>query len=143
METARYTASAHAGDVVEGQLRLVPSLAGDTATVVIRADYMPRAVTRVRLYVRSGLPFTASLVDAAADGLAAACTLTQTPDTASGGFFLDIVSPGPPARFADFGPLLRLDYAGVTGDPVPLLEDIQVDNTVYDAGQHFDIVNFD
>ncbi len=143
VETARYTASAHAGDVVEGQLRLVPSLAGDTATVVIRADYMPRAVTRVRLYVRSGLPFTASLVDAAADGLAAACTLTQTPDTASGGFFLDIVSPGPPARFADFGPLLRLDYAGVTGDPVPLLEDIQVDNTVYDAGQHFDIVNFD
>jgi hypothetical protein len=143
VETARYTASAQAGDVVGGLLRLVPSLAGDTAAIVIRADYMPRAITRLRLYVRSGLPFSAALIDTADDGLLGGWTLTQTPDTASGGFFLDITSPGDPARFADFGPLLRLDYAGVTGDPVPLLEDIQVDNTVYDAGQHFDIVNFD
>ena len=143
IETERFTASAHAGDVAGGLLRLVPSLAADTAAIVVRADYMPRAVTRLRLYVRSSLAFTATLIDAANDGLMGDWTLTQTPDTTSGGFFLDIVSPGPPARFADFGPLLRLDYAGVTGDLVPLLEDIQVDNTVYDAGQHFTILNFD
>jgi hypothetical protein len=140
-ETDHCTASLLSGDVVGGLLRLVSSLAGDSAAIVIRADYMPRAITRLRLYVRSGLTFTASLVDTADDGLVGGWTLTQTPDPNSSGFFLDITSPGEPARFADFGPLLRLDYTGINADPVTLLEDISVDNTVYEAGQHFTIVN--
>jgi hypothetical protein len=81
-------------------------------------------------------------VDAADEGLMAGWTLTRTPDTVSGGEYLDIVSPGDPVKFADFGPLLRLDYPSVPGDSIPLLEDISVDNSIYETGQWFELVNF-
>lgn len=139
---ARFTPSAYAGDVRRGTLRLVPSVSGSGASLVLRAEYMPRLIRKIRIYLLSSLPFEARLVDPADSGVLGGWRLTQDPDTDAPGVWLEIESPGDPAAFADFGPLLRLDYPDLPDESTPLLEDLQVDNTLYTGGQYFVVVNF-
>ena len=139
---ASFKPSDHAGEVRRGVLRLVPSGADTTAALVFRADYMPRLIPSVRMYVATTLPFAASIVGAADGGVLDGWTLTQEPDFEPGGWWITVQSPGPAAAFSDFGPLLRLDYPDVPDETTPLIENLWIDND-YVGGQYLEVVNFD
>ncbi len=128
-----YDASAWSGDVLRGRLRLVSSDSQDKTTLFLRADYVPRNVTRFRLWLQTGQPFSASLVEAADDGLAGGWQLTYQESAA--GRWVEFWSPdNTPVPFAAFGPLLRIDFNGLFDNPV---SGVFVDNSVYVNGQTF------
>lgn len=130
------------GTVRRGVLRLVPSGADTTATLLFRADYMPRGIQRIRMYVATTLPFTAEVVGAADGGVLDGWTLTLEPDPEPNAWWVTLESPGPAAAFADFGPLFRMDYPEVPDETTPLVENIWIDNN-YSGGQYLEVVNFD
>ncbi|HOH49211.1 MAG TPA: vWA domain-containing protein [Candidatus Hydrogenedentes bacterium] len=140
--TALFRPSDHAGEVRRGALRLVPSGADGSATLLFRADYMPRYIQRIRVYIATTLPFTASVVGAADGGVLDGWTLTQEPDPEPNAWWITLESAGAPAAFADFGPLFRLDYADIPDEATPLVEDIWIEND-YEGGQFLEVVNFD
>jgi hypothetical protein len=128
-----YDASAHAGDVLRGRLRLVSSDSQDKTTLFLRADYVPRNVTRFRLWLQTGQPFTASLVETADDGLSGGWQLTSQESGA--GRWVEFSSADKvPLPFAAFGPLLRIEFNGLFDTPVT---GVFVDNSVYVNGQAF------
>ena len=130
---AVYDAGAHAGDVLRGRLRLVPSDSQDKTTLFLRTDYVPRNVTRFKLWLQTSQPFNASLVDVADDGLAGGWQLTY--QEGGTGRWLEFWSPdSTPLPFAAFGPLLRIEFNGLFDTPVT---GVFVDNSVYANGQSF------
>lgn len=128
-----YDASAHSGDVLRGRLRLVSSDSQDKTTLFLRADYVPRNVTRFKLWLQTNQLFNASLVEAADDGLAGGWQLTYQESGA--GRWVEFWSPdNTPLPFAAFGPLLRIDFNGLFDNPIT---GVFIDNSVYVNGQSF------
>ncbi|HNT89275.1 MAG TPA: vWA domain-containing protein, partial [Candidatus Hydrogenedentes bacterium] len=130
------------GDPLRGELRFVASQNTLWTTVFLRAEYTPRQVKRIRMYVRPARNFDVSVVSAADEGIAGSWSVTKTPDTEYGGYWLNIMGPTP-LPFATFGPLLRLDFDGVVDDATPLFEQIYVDSSIYEPiGQSFRVAGF-
>jgi len=145
--TAAYQASRsfvphdYAGNVLEGVLRLVPSDNEDYTTVFLRAEYVPRFIRRLRIFIRSSFNFTVTGADAAEDGLLDGWAMTS--EAASGGRWFNLSSPGAAMPFATFGPLLRIDFDELAGDDVPLFEEVYADNSIYENGQSFIVEGFE
>jgi hypothetical protein len=128
-----YAAGAHAGDVLRGRLRLVSSDSQDRTTLFLRADYVPRNVSRFKLWLQTTHPFTVSLVDVADDGLAGGWEFTYQ-ESAAGRWIEFWSADSTPLPFAAFGPLLRIEFNGIIDTPVT---GVFVDNSVYVNGQTF------
>jgi hypothetical protein len=148
---AKYTAEetfspvAIAGNPLEGKLRLISAGGGDNAAALLRAEYMPRQVRRIRLSVDGTLPFTVTPVPVANSGLIEHWYITHDEDADSGMSVIDMISPdGGPLPFATFGGLVRFDFDGMPEEGVPLFEVFDVDNDIpeYDAGGQFFTVLF-
>ncbi|HDP34322.1 MAG TPA: hypothetical protein ENN29_04340 [Candidatus Hydrogenedentes bacterium] len=131
-----------AGDVLEGRLRLASSRTGDTATVLLRAEYIPRNIVRMRAVVASPLAFTVCPVPAANSGLIEHWNITRS-DEDDGTVVLDMTSAdGSPLPFATFGGLIRFDFDGTPSTGTPIFASFAIDNGIeeYAAGQHFIVV---
>jgi hypothetical protein len=113
----------------------VASDSQDRTTFFLRADYIPRNISRFRIWFASAVPFDASIIGAADDGLAGDWTLNVQETT--GGRWLDFSSPsGTPIPFASFGPLIRLDFNGIYSMPIT---GIYLDDSVNANGQSFEV----
>lgn len=130
------------GDVLEGALRLVPSENMVRTTVFLRAEYVPRLVSRIRMYVKTQVAFEVSGVGPVDDGLVSHWSLTATPDEVNGGVWIDFRSNAGPIPFASFGPLLKFDFDGVVPDATPLFDQVYVDPSIYTNGQSFRVAGY-
>lgn len=131
-----------AGDVLEGRMRLTSSRSGDNAAALLRAEYIPRNITRLRLTVTPSMLIEATPIPVAASGLIEHWNMERI-DEEDGSITLDMSSPdGAPLAFATFGGLVRFDFAGVPPSGTPLFTQFAADNALeeYDAGQFFTIV---
>ena len=128
-----YNAGAHSGDVLQGRLRLVSSDSQDKTTLFLRADYVPRNVTRFKLWLQTNQPFNAWLVESADDGLCGGWQLTYQ-ESGAGRWLEFWNADSTPLPFAAFGPLLRIEFNGISDDPVT---GVYIDNSVYVNGQTF------
>ena len=111
------------GDVRAGQITLTTSgNEGGNATVFVRTEYTPRAVTQIRFRILSPEPFT---VDLDPDGPIADWVLIDE----GGGVFLAITNEANPLQYGIFGNLLRVEFQGL--GPAPFEMGFRVDNRVY------------
>jgi hypothetical protein len=108
------------GDPRLGQLSLrTEGIADDgTAEVVLRLEYMPRNVSQIVLDFGVDLPapFTVSVtpVPNTQGGAISTWNVTPATVTSENTFTVTLSSPdGTPLRYADFGDLIRLRFAGI------------------------------
>lgn len=151
-ESTSYTAETnfvptqHAGNgPLEGKLRFVSSDSENATTVFLRADYVPRLISRFSIYLASDTGFTIDVVDASNDGLLSGWTLTSTEDPEGNGITLDFQSPDDPMPFGAFGPMLRISFDALLPEGEPLFSQVYVDNTIYEGGggQSFVVDGYD
>jgi hypothetical protein len=136
-----YRPTDHAGNPLEGTLRMVSSDSATQSIAYLRAAYIPRYITALSLYVESDYPFTASLVEAGAGGLCdpAAWTLTQTPEGIGMRIVIESTAPDDiftALPFGAFGPILKFEF-GQLVDPTVQFTTLAIDNTLYSGGQTF------
>lgn len=138
-----FNARTYAGDRLKGLLRIVPSDDEVNSIAFLRADYIPRGIKRIRLYLRSTVPFNTSIVGPASDGLLGAWTRTETPD--AGGTWIDLNAPtaNTTIPFATFGPLLRFDFNGVVPNLAKPFDVVFIDDAIYTNGQSFAVQGYD
>lgn len=138
-----YSVASYTGDRLEGLLRIVPSDDEVNSIAFLRADYVPRNVKRIRMFLESDTAFSVSLVGPGDDGLLAGWTKTETPD--GGGRWIDLNAPNATAflPFATFGPMLRFDFAGVVPDLNAPFTTVFVDDTLYSNGQTFAVQGYE
>jgi hypothetical protein len=130
-----FVPTAHAGNgPLEGHLRFVSSDSENATTVFLRADYVPRLVSRFKIYLASDTGFSVEAVDVSSDGLLGDWTLTSTEDPENGGITLDFVSESGPMPFGAFGPMLRISFDALLPVDEPLFDQVYVDNTIYESG---------
>lgn len=151
-ESTSYTAETnfvptqHAGNgPLEGKLRFVSSDSENATTVFLRADYIPRLISRFSIYLASDTGFTVEAVDVSSDGLLGGWTLTSTDDPEGNGITLDFQSPDDPMPFGAFGPMLRISFDALLPEGEPLFSQVYVDNTIYEGGggQSFVVDGYD
>lgn len=133
----------YTGNELQGKLRIVPSEDEVNSIAFLRADYVPRNVRRLRLFLASTAPFSVSVVGPGDDGLLGAWTKTET--AVVGGRWIDLNAPNANAAipFATFGPLLRIDFDGVVDNLAKPFSAVFVDNTVYANGQSFVVEGYE
>lgn len=140
-----YKPSDHAGDPLQGTLRFVPVQDGGNTSLLLRAGYVPRYITRLSLWVGSQYPFTVSLVDVGDGGLCASWVLTQEQDPETGLKHVYLESQTPDNIFsaipyAAFGPILRFDFDQTVEDLSTIFDEAStIDNEIYLGGQSLDI----
>lgn len=131
------------GNVLEGRLRLIDAGSSDNAAVLLRLEYTPRMVSRIRLLISAALPFDVAPAAAADGGLIEHWDIWTVEDVDAGLTAIEMVSPdGSALPFATFGALILLDFEGVPGEGEPLIHEIEVDNSIpeYDNDRFFTIV---
>jgi hypothetical protein len=131
-----------AGNVLEGQLRIVPSDDELNRTAFLRADYIPRFINELVFQVSSSVGYTVDLVDTADDGLAGTWSLSITDNPENMTTRIALTSDGSPLPFAGFGPILRFDFDAIIGDEVPF-DVFFVNNAVYANGQSFVVEGYE
>jgi len=143
--TAVYNPVDHAGDPLLGKLRMAISSSAAATTAFLRATYVPRYITRLSLRAASAQPFDVSLVSATDGGLCddAAWNLIVSDDP-EGGKRILVESDAPDnfdtaIPYAAFGSILKFDFDVPIDDPATAFSALEVDNTIYDGGQSFDI----
>ena len=141
-EDVSYRPTDYEGNVLEGILRMVPSGNMVRTTVFLRAEYVPREIDRIRMYLKTQVPFEVSGVGAVDEGLVSHWNLTTTPDEVNGGVWVDFKSNVGTIPFATFGPLMRFDFDGVVGDETPLFDQVYVDPSIYAYGQSFRVIGY-
>lgn len=140
-----FRASQHGGspgDVLTGKLRLTASYSQGYATAFLRADYVPRFIDAISLYMKSGHPAAVSIVEPANDGLLAGWLLELEDDPEYGGVWIHLMSQEGFLPFAGFGPMLRFDFGPITDESAPLFETLYVDSSSYAQGQSFVVDGF-
>ena len=147
--SSSYNPTSYAGDVLSGVLRVESTEAGsDEAIVTLRAQYVPRHVRFVQLYVRSKYDFTVELVSQEAGGLCSGWTLLpMEADEELGGYWIRLESSNPQNPFTSipfgaFGRILQFRVQDISDHEDFLFgedEAIYVDNSVYaeTGGQNF------
>lgn len=135
--TKVFNVKTYTGNELQGKLRIVPSEDEVNSIAFLRADYVPRNVRRIRLFLASTADFDVSIVGPGDDGLLGAWSKTET--AALGGRWIDLTAPNTSATipFATFGPLLRIDFDGVVDNLAKPFTTVFVDNSVYANGQSF------
>ena len=140
-----YNPEDNAGDPLRGQLRMAISSSANATTAFLRATYVPRYITRLSLRADSPNPFEVSLVAAADAGLCdeAAWNLSASNDP-KGGVRIIVESADPDnfetaIPYAAFGSIIRFDFGVAIDDPASAFSALEVDNSIYEGGQGFDL----
>lgn len=145
---SEFSTEKYAGDVLGGLLRIPEySVRNGKARVFLRALYVPRYITQLRFTVKSGFPFTASLVDQETGGLCADWAAPAITAIGSGEYRVELVSRDPGDRstsivFGGFGPMVYFDFANLPANAGQAFFEIkEIDNSIYDNGQSFSVQN--
>lgn len=141
------TPSQTAGDVLRGTLRIPDyqiNRDNRSASVFLRASYVPRHINALNLFFDSPYDFTVSQVGLESGGLTARWFDPVVGyDEGTGGHWILLHNNGSPANeitYGAFGPILRFDFHNLpidVGDE--LFEMIKIDNSIYLGGQHFEL----
>ncbi len=146
-----YRPTDYMGDLTQGALRLVGGEIVDYKTdVYLRAEFVPRYIRNIRLYLNTQFPFTAELVPFEQGGLCGDWALTVSDATgASFGQWIEIESPNPQDLYTSipyggFGSIIKFRFSGLG-----TLDDLKtcgwlVDNEIYSTtgGQSFALLDF-
>lgn len=143
----KYNPEDYAGDVLGGRLRFTGSTVVDGETdLYLRAVYVPRYITRLRLYVNTPFEFTASLTPRSDAGLCEGWTLTSSTQVGDPDAVWieisspDLLDPSTAMPFGAFGNVIKLHFRHL-GDLEQLFDRFAfhsfVDNSIYEANQHF------
>ena len=148
-EEANYWPPVYVGDVVVGSLRVESVQIGeDEGLVTLRADYVPRLVRRLRLFVRTQYAYEVSLVPESEGGLCEDWSiLPPEEDAENEGVWIELQSSNPNNPFTSvpygaFGKILQFHVTEIA-DPAEFLfgenEAVGVDNSIYEntGGQSF------
>ncbi|GMV94620.1 MAG: hypothetical protein AMXMBFR82_43980 [Candidatus Hydrogenedentota bacterium] len=111
------------GDVRAGQLALHTTgiQPDNSARVDVRADYVPRNISQIRIRVFSTEAFTVSIDP---EGLISDWVLLDE----GGGVFTALTAETDPLRYGAFGNLFRINFSGLVGD---FGVGFRVDNQIY------------
>ncbi len=140
----KFSVRSYKGDVLQAKLQLSNASSAASTAAVLRANYIPRFLQRMRFYVYSRFPFQTSLVQTADDGLIGDWQLSIQEDAGTAGYWIDVRSAsGRSIPFAAFGPLLRFDFSGPLPKDQPLFEEFAADNSIYGQGTSVDVAGFD
>lgn len=140
----KFTVGSYKGNVLQAKLQLTNASSSASTAAVLRANYVPRFLQRMRFYVYSRFPFQTSLVQTADDGLIGDWTLSVQEDEGTAGYWIDVQSSaGRSIAFAAFGPLIRFDFSGSLPEDAPLFEIFAADNRIYSQGVSVDLLGFD
>ncbi len=147
-----YRPTDYSGDILHGKLRIPAyaiNRAKGTATVFLRASYVPQNVRQFSFYVSTFYPFTVSKVSSESGGL---CGNWPAPTVSSVAgspydYIIDLASPNPQVittsiPYGALGPILRFDFNGLPSDaPAELFQLVAINNTIYSqtGGQSFEI----
>ncbi|HEY9174666.1 MAG TPA: SUMF1/EgtB/PvdO family nonheme iron enzyme [Verrucomicrobiae bacterium] len=130
-----YYPPSYAGDELQGHLRFDTSLnPGNVASLVLRASYIPRGITRLRVNFATAWPFTLERVWFAEGGVCPT-NWTFTVQQTNGIGFFELSSPTPAnpftaLPFATLGKLVEFEFQGVT-NLTKCFYDLGVDNSLY------------
>ncbi len=130
-----YYPPSYVGDELQGHLRFDASLSpSNVASLVLRAAYIPRGITRLRLNFATTWPFTVKRVPFAEGGVCPT-NWTFTVNQSGGIGYLEFQSSAPANPFtalpyATLGKLVEFEFQGVT-QLTNCFYDLGMDNTVY------------
>ncbi len=144
--TQAFVATEHADSpeqALEGRLRVVASSGDGTATAFLRAEYVPRFIRSINLFVGTSLDYTVSTVEAANDGIMDGWAMNVVDDPAHGGKWIELETQYGPLDFASFGPMLRFDFSAVPDEGTPLFDAFYIENSIYTNGQSFIVEGFE
>ncbi len=133
----RYNPATYEGDTVRGSIRAVHHDDGLRSRVQFGADYIPRFVHDLRVYVETTHPFHIYVYEAADGGLLGTWELETTAD--GYGKWLYFYSDDAPLPFAGYGALFALDFGEVVTAERPALLRFDVDNRLYEDDVRFDV----
>ncbi len=131
---AAYVPSSNAGPTEVGTLRVVPNKEVLPTALDLRATYVPREITQLRIHYRPNWPCTPQIQNTGAGELLSGWSLVQTNDGA-GGFWMQISSPNvtnplTSIPFPAFGKLVTFAFNDVI-NPSNSFSFFDIDNTVY------------
>ena len=136
-----FTPMDYSGDLSQGIVRIAASDgAHNKTTVFIRMEYAPRWIRKLRLHIESLYPFTADLLSNKAGEICDGWNLSQSVDE-WGGHWIELESSNPAnpftaIPFGAFGPILKLEFSGVTDLDSILACGWFTDNSIYtDTGE--------
>ena len=135
--SAPYSPPAYRGDELKGHLYFDTTLsARNVATFLLRASYVPRGVTRIRLNYIANLPFTVEKISYDEGGL---CPTNWNFNigTNAGVNYIEFSSPAPQnpfsaLPFATLGKMIKIQFQGVT-NVLDCISYLEVDNQIYPA----------
>ena len=140
----KFYVSSYKDNVLQAKLQLSNASSAASTAAVLRANYVPRFLQRMRFYVFSRFAFQTSLVQSADDGLIGEWLLTVQEDPGTAGYWIDVRSAsGKSIPFAAFGPLIRFDFSSPLPEDEPLFEAFAADNSIYNQGLSVDVAGFD
>ncbi len=121
------------GQVKLGQLSVRSSgISGGKATVIVRAEYVPRNINKLQFTVDAPAGLVLARVSAATGGIIEDWSQTLVADFGTGGsgvYRFDAPSPDAVLPFGAFGDLVALQFSGLPA--APLLINFAVDNGIY------------
>ena len=134
IEVPNYVPTMNAGNVLVGELLLVPDAETSPSTVTLRASYVPRYIRRIRLHYRANYPCVANLKYTAPGEIMRGWSLTQTND-GTGGVWLELLSPPPQALtnsipYGVMGNLLQFSFRDLPSKQ-QAFSVFEVDNSIY------------
>lgn len=130
-----YVPTSYAGDELQGRLRFDTSLnPGNVASLVLRASYIPRGITRLRVNFATAWPFKLERVWFGEGGVCPT-NWTFTVQQTNGIGYFEFSSPTPAnpftaLPFATLGKLVEFEFRGVA-DLSKCFYELSVDNSLY------------
>jgi len=135
-EDERYNPVEYAEDTLRGIISTTVQDDGLRSSVDINAEYIPRFVYDLRLYIEASHPFQVWITDAVEGCLLESWALetTEVSDTA---LWLHFYSFEEPLPFAGYGSLFTVDFGEVVAEERPALTSLVVDNSIYADSVYF------
>ena len=102
----------------------------------MNAEYIPRFVYDLRIYVEASHPFQIWLTDAVEGCLLESWAL-ETTEVSDNALWLHFYSFEEMLPFAGYGPLFTVDFGEVIAEERPALTSLIVDNSIYADSVYF------
>lgn len=133
-----YNPTRYAGDILQGMLRAMPIDDVGRSRILVVADYIPRFVKDLRLYIEATHPFEVYVPDAAEGGLLGLWG-GDIHELDPLRMWLDFYSYAEALPFAGYGPLFTLEFGEATPGIRPVVTTLNVDNSLYEDGVRFGV----
>lgn len=135
-EEDKYNPVEYAEDTLRGIITTDVKDDGLRSSVDVNAEYIPRFVYDLRIYVEASHPFQIWLTDAVEGCLLESWAL-ETTEVSDNALWLHFYSFEEMLPFAGYGPLFTVDFGEVIAEERPALTSLIVDNSIYADSVYF------